>query len=293
MTGSTGFLGKHIYDFFLKNDKCALHRLGRNNSAEYKIDLTDGHFTIDCKYNIVIHCAGKAHFVPKNTIESNLFLNVNHIGTLNLLSALSNNPPDTFVFISSVSVYGLDEGINIKETAPLLASDPYGKSKILAEQSVIEWALKHKVNYLILRLPLLVGKDAPGNLGAMINSIKKGYYFNINGGKAKRSMLLVEDVPKAIKHLLGNSGIFNITDGCDPSYREMSSLIGTQVGREIYSLPLFLCKLLAVVGDIMSIIPFNSYKLKKLNQSLTFDSNIIRSKYGFIPQKVIENFKIN
>ena len=41
--------------------------------------------------------------------------------------------PKKFVFVSSVSVYGLDAGANINEEYPLLAKDAYGKSKIEAE----------------------------------------------------------------------------------------------------------------------------------------------------------------
>jgi UDP-glucose 4-epimerase len=47
---------------------------------------------------------------------------------------LTNNPPEKFVFISTGAVYGLISGNLISENAPLLANDPYGKSKILAEE---------------------------------------------------------------------------------------------------------------------------------------------------------------
>lgn len=293
MTGANGFLGKYIYEYFSKDSENNLYRLGRGNFVEYKSDLAESVANIHDKFNLVIHVAGKAHSIPQDKSAANIFFKVNHIGTINLLEALSQNPPNTLVFISSVSVYGLEEGICINEESPLDAKDSYGKSKILAEQGVIEWANKHGVNYIILRLPLLIGKDAPGNLGAMINGIKKGYYFNINGGKAKRSMLLAEDVPKAIVHLLGNSGVFNLTDGYDPSYAEISNLIGAQLGKKVYSLPFFVCKLIALVGDIIPIIPLNSRKLKKLNKSLTFDSSIVRNKHGFIANRVLQNFKIN
>ena len=65
------------------------------------------------------------------------------------------------------------------ENSDLLAKDPYGRSKIEAEAMIIEWAQKHAVKFLILRLPLIAGINPPGNLGSMINGIKKGFYFNI------------------------------------------------------------------------------------------------------------------
>lgn len=45
---------------------------------------------------------------------------------------------------------------------------------------------QHNVVCTILRLPLLVGTNPPGNLGAMIKGIARGYYFNIGGGKSKK-----------------------------------------------------------------------------------------------------------
>jgi hypothetical protein len=42
--------------------------------------------------------------------------------------------------------------------------------------------------YLVL--PLLVGENPRGNLGVMMRAIDKGYYFNIGGGKARKSMVL-------------------------------------------------------------------------------------------------------
>ncbi len=51
--------------------------------------------------------------------------------------------------------------------------DPYGLSKIQAEHIVLDWYQNNKVVYTIFRLLLLVGINPPGNLGAMIQAIKK------------------------------------------------------------------------------------------------------------------------
>lgn len=46
----------------------------------------------------------------------------------------------------------------------------------------------------ILRPSLLAGKNAPGNLGDMVNGINKGLYMNIAGGKVVKSILMAEDI---------------------------------------------------------------------------------------------------
>lgn len=292
VSGAHGFLGKNLVNYFGSLGNYSIKTVGKNRNNDFVIDLSKESFSLEEQYDVVIHAAGKAHLVPKTLEETNNFFLVNHIGTTRLLDALTKNKPSTFVLISTVAVYGVDQGDLISETAPLLAKDPYGESKVLAELSVIEWAKKHGVKYLILRLPLLVGKGAPGNLRAMVKGIQKGYYFNVDGGKAKRSMLLVKDVPRAIEKLIGHQGIYNLTDGYDPNYAEISAVIGRQLGKRIHSLPFFLCKLLAYVGDVVPFFPLNSNKLKKLTQSLTFNSNAIKLQHGFIPSKVLNDFNL-
>ena len=90
----------------------------------------------------------------------------------------------------------MDQGELVTENDELLAKDAYGLSKILAEKLIQEWCKKNKVVCTILRLPLVVGYNPPGNLGAMIKSIKSGFYLNIAGGKVKKSMVLASDVAK-------------------------------------------------------------------------------------------------
>ena len=93
-----------------------------------------------------------------NSIEVDLFHKVNVIGTQNLLKGLENSVvPQRFVFISAVAVYSESKGNSIYEYSELKSIDPYGKSKIQAEQFVLEWCTKRNVICTILRLPLIVG----------------------------------------------------------------------------------------------------------------------------------------
>ena len=126
-------------------------------------------------YDLVIHTAGKAHSIPKSEAEKRAFFDVDVNGILNLLNGLEKalQLPQYFVFISSVSVYGVETGHLIPEQAPLLAQDPYGKSKIQAEKIVEDWSVKNKVICTILRLPPLARLNPPGTLGAIIKGIQK------------------------------------------------------------------------------------------------------------------------
>jgi nucleoside-diphosphate-sugar epimerase len=293
LTGSNGFLGCQIKDVL--NTISSYITLGRSNS-DINCDIST--FIPDLPpVDIVIHVAGKAHSVATTSVEKQAFFNVNCKGTQNLLKGLEHckSLPKAFVLISTVAVYGRESGVNISEDSPLLAKDPYGLSKIQAEQLVIEWCKKNNVICTILRLPLLAGANPPGNLGAMINGIKKGYYFNIAGGTAQKSVVLASNVAQCILKVSEIGGIYNLTDGYHPTFNELSHNISLQLGRKfVPNLPLFVAKILAKIGDLIGDkFPVNSNKLSKIIATLTFDDAKARKAFGWNPIQVLKGFNIS
>lgn len=293
LTGANGFLGKIIVETLEKEYK--IWTLSRN-SGEYRVCLDKEVPAFKETYDLVIHAAGKAHSVPKTDKERKQFYDVNVNGTENLLKGLEKiGISKQFVFISSVSVYGQEFGIGIYEEHQLDAKDPYGLSKIEAEVLVIEWCKKHNVVCTILRLPLLVGENPPGNLGAMLKAIDKGYYFNIGGGKARKSMVLAQDVAAFIPKVAAIGGTYNLTDGVHPDFQVLSSAISKQKNKKmLFDMPFFIAKLMGYVGDLLgNKAPINSLKLKKITSDLTFDDAKARERLGWKPQGVLEYLKNN
>jgi len=291
LTGASGFLGREIVK---QIDIGEIQTLGRSN-ADYCVDLSREVPHVN-GIDLVIHCAGKAHVIPKTEAERADFFDVNVKGTENLLSGLSKMAalPRQFILISTVAVYGKQEGKGINEETPLKASDPYGQSKILKEQLVREWCDKHLVICSILRLPLLVGADAPGNLGAMIRGIEKGYYFNIGGGTAKKSMVLSKDVASVMSKVAPVGGTYNLTDGYHPSFAELSTLIARQIGKsKPLNLPRWMANVLAKVGDLIgNSSPISTSKLKKITSDLTFDDAKARRILNWQPEEILKGFNI-
>ena len=290
LTGPNGFLGKALYEELKSH---TITTLSRNNSS-HNIDLSCTIPYFEKSFDLVIHLAGKAHFVPKTDLEKHLFHQVNVLGTKNLLEGLSKKNLKHFVFISSVSVYGLIVGENINENYSLLAEDPYGKSKIDAEFVVKKWCEKYNVTYTILRLPLIVGSNPPGNLGSMIQGIKKGYYFNIDGGNAKKSMVLASDIAKFMLKAAEVGGTYNLTDGIHPTFNELSKSIAINLNKSfVPNMPLFIANVLAKIGDLLgNTFPINSNKLSKITSTLTFDDSKARIAFGWNPTPVLESFNL-
>ena len=274
VSGGTGFLGSCIIKELKKTN--TVFCLSRTN-GDYKIALENSIPNFEVSFELIIHAAGKAHKIPKTDLQKKEFNDVNVVGTLNLLRGLEKSGiPKEFVFISSVSVYGQENGLNIKEDDALCAKDPYGVSKIEAEKLVQKWCNNNKVICTILRLPLLVGKNPPGNLGAMLNAIK--------------SMVLVRDVASFIPIVAPVGGIYNLTDGFHPSFLELSTAISKQ--KNIFNLPIFLAKILAKAGDLLGEkSPINSIKLKKITSELTFDDSKARKLLNWNPDQVLDYLK--
>jgi nucleoside-diphosphate-sugar epimerase len=295
LTGHNGFLGKVLLITLKTNNDTIINTCSRSKHSEFPIDLSNKIPNFPTKFDTVIHTAGKAHIVPNKVYESHFFHQVNVIGTKNLLTGLTKSVPKRFVFISSVSVYGLSEGSYINETFPLLAEDPYGKSKIDAEIVVKKWCEDHNVTCTILRLPLIVGANPPGNLGLMIQGIKKGYYFNIAGGNAKKSMVLASDIAKFILKAAEFGGTYNLTDGIHPTFKNLSLSISLNLNKSfVPNMPLFIANVLAKIGDILgSTFPLNSDKLSKITSTLIFDDSKARMAFGWNPTPVLEFFKLD
>jgi nucleoside-diphosphate-sugar epimerase len=245
----------------------------------------------------VLHAAGKAHSVPKTKAEKQAFFDINYRGAVNLCKGLeqSGTIPKSFIFISTVAVYGCNRGEDITESHPLNGNSPYALSKIQAEQYLIEWCTKNDVVLSILRPSLIAGPNPPGNLGAMINSIKSGRYFNITGSNVRRSLLMVQDIANLLPLLIEKGGIYNVCDDEHPSNNQLSMLIAKQLGkRRTLSIPYAVAKGLALCGDLIgSKATFNSEKLSKLRKQLTFSNQKIKETLGWKPLNVLENYVIH
>ena len=292
-TGASGFLGYNIRPILEKSYD--VHTIGLTDDDDIKINIAKEVPPINTHYDVVIHAAGKAHVVPKTEEEKQVFYDVNYIGTIHLCDALEKNGvPKALIFISTVAVYGCEYGELITEEHPLNGDSPYADSKSKAEEYLTEWCDYYGVKLGILRPSLLAGRNAPGNLGAMVNGIKKGYYMNIAGGKVVKSILMAEDIAHLVPLVAEKGGVYNVCDTRQPSFGEISMSVAKQLGKgKPLNIPYWMAWCMAKVGDLLSSkAPINSYKLEKMTKSLTFSNEKARRELGWEPLDVLENYKI-
>lgn len=292
-TGGTGFLGRNIKPIL--DERYDVTTIGIMDADMIKSNFVSDIPVLPETYDIVLHAAGKAHVYPKTEAERQSFYDVNLTGTKHLCLALEKvGVPKSFVFISTLNVYGDKPGnMSVEDERPLVGDSPYADSKIKAELFLTEWCEKNNVILTILRPSLLVGKGAPGNLGAMVKGIKTGAYLSIAHGKARKSMLMVDDIARLVPLAADRGGIYNVCDDHNPSFGELEASIARQLGkRRPISIPYWMAKCLALIGDVFSFFPINSSRLEKIVTSDTWSNEKAKRELGWQPMDVLENYKI-
>ena len=292
-TGASGFLGNNVHP--LLEAIYEVTTVGLLPQDDYTVNMAQEIPELRERYDIVLHAAGKAHVTPKTKAEKQAFFDVNLQGTKNLCAALERRGvPRAFIFISTVAVYGCEYGEEITEEYPLGGKTPYAMSKRLAEEFLHKWCYKHNVILGIIRPSLIAGCNPPGNLGAMIQGIRNGRYLGIAGSRARKSVLMVQDIASLVPLLAEKGGVYNVCDSYHPSFRELEAVICKQLNKKIpFSIPYWAAKCMALVGDCLGKkAPINSLKLKKITESLTFSNEKAMRELGWKPTRGLENFKI-
>jgi nucleoside-diphosphate-sugar epimerase len=102
----------------------------------------------------------------------------------------------------------------------------------------------------------------------MEKAIRKGYYFRIGNSYARmRYYVDIEELGLRVLALLdgkgAEAGTFNVISG-EKSYGAFEDEIASKYGKKVRSIPIWMVRLAAKVGDVVPGFPLNSYRLGKL-----------------------------
>lgn len=198
ITGANSYIGTS-FETYMKQWK-----------SEYRIDtidMIDGSWRESdfSQYDTVFHVAGIAH--QKETKKNKeLYYKVNRDLAIEVATKAKNEGVSQFLFLSSMSVYGMDTGIITKDTVPKPKSN-YGKSKLQAEE-VINDLMCDTFAVAIVRPPMVYGKGCKGNYVTLSKFAKKLPIFpNIDN---KRSMIYIDNLSEFIRLLIDKNyqGVF-------------------------------------------------------------------------------------
>jgi UDP-glucose 4-epimerase len=216
VTGGAGFIGSHIVDEYISlrhrvvviDNLLTGFRKNLNPKAKfYKADIRDLP-KIKKIFNkerpqIVNHHAAIAEVV-KSLRDPLPTLNVNVIGTVNLLLSAGKIGVKKFIFSSTGgAIYGQPDKIPADENTPAIPLSPYGLSKLLGEESIKFYAKNYGFDYLIFRYPNIYGprqnpKGEAGVVAIFSGLIKENKQPTIFGdGTKTRDYVYINDIARA------------------------------------------------------------------------------------------------
>ena len=209
IAGANGFIGSNLRNF-LKGKNFNVISLVRykssikKNSNDEIVYYKNNNIILNnkIKINYIIHCAGNAH--DKNYSISNLDNEKKF--TLQLLNLCKNSDVEKFIFISSIKVNG--ENTYKEKFSENNKIKPYGLyaiNKMKIENMIQKFFDKNTCNYYILRLPIVIGNSAKGNLYKMFKFINK-YKFFINVKTINtRSFLSINNLNSLVLKIIYNN----------------------------------------------------------------------------------------
>ena len=111
----------------------------------------------------VIHFAAYA-YVGESVSQPLAYYRNNVAGLIHVLEAMSRHGAHTIVFSSSCATYGIPDALPITENAAQNPINPYGHSKLICEQILLEVAAAQKLRVALLRYFNASGADPDGDL---------------------------------------------------------------------------------------------------------------------------------
>lgn len=192
----------------------------------------------------VVHLAARVHVMSDTAADPlNEFRRVNVRGTLHLARQAAASGVSRFVFVSSVKVNGESSqlGTPFKPDDTPAPQDPYGISKMEAEEGLRKIAQETGMEVVIIRPPLVYGPGVKANFAAMVKWLQRGVPLPLGAIDNRRSLValdnLVDLIITCIDHPAAANQTFLVSDGEDVSTTELLRRMGAALGKPARLLP--------------------------------------------------------
>lgn len=230
----------------------------------------------------IIHAGGIAHDMKKSYSEHDYDL-VNVQWTKSLFDNFLKSTAQIFIFFSSIKAVSDNSNTPLNESTIPCPKTIYGKSKLTAEQYILNQNAPQGKRIYILRPCMIHGIGNKGNLNSLYNYSLLGLPWPLGSFNNQRSFCSINNVAFVISELLANeniqSGIFHLSDDEPISTNELIKIIQEVTNKRfpIISFPKWFVIALAKIGSIFNL-PFNLEVLKKLSTDYVASNALILSE---------------
>lgn len=257
ITGKNSYIGVSLENWLMRElDKYKVDTVDMKDGSWKEMDFSS--------YDVVFHVAGIAH-IKETTDNQDRYYKVNRDLAYETAQKAKEDGVEQFIFLSSMSVYGIENGVIDKDTQ-LKPNSAYGKSKIEAEE-LINKLQEDSFAVVTLRPPMVYGKGCRGNYPRLVElALKTPIFPKVDN---KRSMIYIDNLSEFIKQLIDNrsGGLFFPQNAKYVNTSEMVRLIAEAHGKRVVMTKLFnpLLRLLnvstvnKVFGDLVYDISMSDY----------------------------------
>jgi len=271
VTGGAGFIGSAltrellkekanviVYDNFIYGDQGNIIELGDDiriiigDILSWKLQDTMKRFHID----YVFHLAAEP-YIPHCYDNPEKFINVNIIGTMNVLMAAKLFDVEKIIHFSSSEVYGTSKYSPMDEKHPTLPLSTYAVSKLSADRICYVWAKEHNIPVVIMRPFNSYGpcETQPYVIPEIIMQLAKSNTVKLGNIKAERDFTYVDDTVRGAIGLLTNDipigKVINIGSGCSTSIEALAHQIGYAFGYDVIEIIIDKSRLRPIDVDVL------------------------------------------
>ena len=296
VTGSTGFVGRHVVQQIraeLPHVKLYLARrqsVDAGVSSDGNVDVVKWDFVeplfLNRSVDVVIHAGGE-----KKDLRRMQQVNVD--GTGNLLNWSVRNGVRRFVHLSSAGVYGArsHRGI-VNEESSRYPANPYESSKYASEELVKSVCARSGMSYLIIQPTNVIGWVGNGvnPLLGLFSSVKRGLFCYFSASEIVFNYVSVEDVACALTRSVlvaesGRSFIVNSPTNGAEFINCIADALGAPAPSRRVPYPIGFGG--AVFADAVNLVrpgalPFGRERLRELTNAMRYDGSQIVAAIGQI-----------
>ena len=250
VTGGAGFIGSNLVDHlvrighkvivldnFVSGKKINLAHHKKKDVKIIRVDISksknlDKYFK---SVDYVFHLAGLAEIIPSIKNPKKYF-NTNVLGTLKVVEAAKRTRIKKLIYAASSSCYGSPKNFPTSEREKIDIKHPYGLTKFLGEQIVLNYATNFNMPNISFRFFNVYGPrlNMSGQYSAVFGNFLKQKRTNkpltiVGDGKQTRDFIHVNDLTNAFLKVAKSSlvnKIYNLGSGKEISINKIANLFG-------------------------------------------------------------------